>query len=274
MPEWRDIVSIYHRLKKEFSEARLRKTFMHSLRESDIFIVTYPRSGTTWLGFMLANLLKGKTDELLTLRESSFGKYVPTVGPEPKGNVVSKFAMLPDPRYFRTHSLFNASFPNVIYLLRDPRDVMVSYFHFCKLTNPDFNLAMKEFIIREDFMICGWDVHVSGWLLENTPKSLLMVKYEEILSDAVTVLRKIADYSKLECQESDLIRVSSASEFGKMRSLENKFGVDRVKDYSEKFIRRGESGVWRDELDEECLETIEKKFGSVMKCVGYELCSC
>lgn len=246
-----------------------RKEFISSIRPTDIFLAAYPRSGTNWLAFLIANVLNRDSPEPLNLR--NFLKYTPDINgnyfhPRP----LRDFALLPDPRVFLVHAPYDPSLPNVIYLLRDPRDVMVSYWHYQRLVDPGFQLSIKEFIANPSHWPCPWDEHVSGWLL-GPHDNRLVVRYEELYQNTAAVLKRVLDFSGIRYQTEEIARAAEASGFERMQSLEKKFGCEGVrKDGLEYFIRRGRVGGYRDELDSESLRLLEEKCSPLMQEVGYE----
>ena len=84
----------------------------------DTFLVSYPKSGNTWVRFLLANLIH--PNEKVSF--SNINRLLPAPG------VLSKrfLRTLPRPRILKSHEPFDARFKKVIYLVRDPRDVAVS----------------------------------------------------------------------------------------------------------------------------------------------------
>jgi tetratricopeptide (TPR) repeat protein len=86
-----------------------------TLYPDDIFITSYPKSGNTWLRFLLANLLKQQDEEI---DFHTVHNYVPEVG---KQEEIIK--TLRRPRVMKSHAPYISEYPKVIYLIRDGRDV-------------------------------------------------------------------------------------------------------------------------------------------------------
>ena len=88
----------------------------------DTFIVSYPRSGNTWTRFLLANLVFPDKEVDFTNIE----KLIPDTTSQ--SNLTLK--KTPRPRIIKTHEYFDHRYPKTIYIVRDPRDVALSYYEF------------------------------------------------------------------------------------------------------------------------------------------------
>jgi hypothetical protein len=260
---------ILARLRKRFTYALARRKFAKALRPTDVFLVSYPKSGTVWLAFMIANILQ--TDSREVIHHRTFTKHVIDFNYEyfQNGNVAA-YALNPAPRLFSVHAPYDRLFPKVVYVLRDVRDVLVSYYHFRRLTDANFSRSLKEFVTSDDQWPCRWDEHVAGWMLQHTHPQLLVVRYEDIQQDPAVVLKRILDFAGIKSTDADISRAVEASQFERMRSLEEKYGVWGAVTSHERFVRRGKIGGYKDELDEESIRVIERKFEVVMRQVGYE----
>lgn len=242
--------------------------FYASIRPTDTFLITYPKSGTTWMGFMISNVLNRVLDRELNLR--NFIELVPDINnlyfnKKP----LDDYSSLASPRVLMTHAPYDAALPRVIYVLRDPRDVMVSYWHHKRLTDTTFGLSMREFISSTNHWPCNWDVHVENWLFGNH-KNILSVRYEEMQVKPHQVLEEVMDFIGVSHDRKIVERAVHASQFDKMKQLEEKFGVDGAHgSREERFIRRGKVGAWSEELDNDCLHILERNYGRVMRRVGY-----
>ncbi len=263
-----------HRLRKRMAGWLLYRQFVSEMRMDDVFIVSYPKSGTTWLAFLVANVIKGEARQAVNLRNSI--DYVPDVNKlyvKKKGmlqGTLDDYAVMPSPRFFKAHALYGRDLPKVVYLLRDPRDVMVSYWHYDRLINPAAAPSLAAFVARDDHWPCYWDAHVADWLLPGQHPRLLVVRYEEMHRDAKEVLQRVLDFADVSYTPAKIERAVAASRFEAMQSFEDQNGAaEAVADPKERFVRRGRAGGWRDELDPETLRVLEHKYGAVMEAVGY-----
>jgi hypothetical protein len=88
----------------------------------DVFLVSFPKSGNTWTRFLLGNLIF--PDQPATFAN------IHRLIPDPTGTSKRDFERLPRPRIIKSHDCFDPRFPRVIYIVRDPRDVVLSQYHY------------------------------------------------------------------------------------------------------------------------------------------------
>jgi hypothetical protein len=224
---------------------------------------------------MIAHVLKDES-QVLTLRSST--NFVPDINRlylKRKGRLggsQASFSDLPDPRIFKLHSPYDDRLCKVIYLMRDPRDVLVSYWHYHRFTREDYSLSLQDFILADSYWPCPWRTHVAGWLLDNDHPNLLLVRYEEMHQDAAAILKKALAFAGVPSSQEEIAAAVEASRFDRMRKLEKRFGsAEKNVDPGgeEQFVRKGRVAGWKDELDPVSLRILEQRPGPVLTCVGY-----
>ncbi len=244
--------------------------FAATTRPTDVFLCTYPKSGTTWLGYLLAQLFKATPDEALGL--DSFNRYVPDVNQEYRRRTsLAAHAGLPDPRFLLTHAPHDGRLPRVVYVLRDPRDVMLSYWHYQRFLKPGYAEPLADFLRRDDVFAGRWDDHVAGWLLPRRHPDLLVLRYEDMHADTAGVLRRVLDFAGVAATATAVTRAVEASRFDRMRAAEERFGVnDKAGSADARFVRKGRVGSWQEEMGPAELRILYDRYGDVMRQVGYE----
>jgi hypothetical protein len=241
----------------------------------DLFLVSYFRSGSTWSRFLFGNFIY--EDEPVTF--TNMDRLVPSIY-DWADRVLRKL-----PRVLKSHECFDPRYPRVIYIVRDPRDVAVSfYFYNLKVRVIPDGYSMDEFITRfvaanvvpyADRVGC-WQDHVRSWvrLRENAP-GFRLVRYEDILADPAKELSKLAPMLGIDPAPARIERTIRLSSAGHMRSLEKKQSHQWVttKDSRQDipFVREAKAGGWRNKLSESAVRTIEQAWGTTMKELGYDL---
>jgi hypothetical protein len=227
----------------------------------DIFIVGYPKSGNTWMQYLLAGLGFGLDARLAP--DSLVQELIP--------DMHSKrfYKRHLTPTFFKTHQLPQRRFRKVIYLVRDGRDVMVSYFHHLNaLGHPMDYLKLVE--TGEGLYPCRWHEHVESWLANPFSAEVITVKYESLHRDAVAELEKICAFAGLEREREMLESIVKKTTFELMRGREKKLGWENTLWPRDKaFIRRGKIGSFTDEMPPQALATFLKASQPALHRLGY-----
>lgn len=230
----------------------------------DTLLVSYPKSGNTWIRFLIANMLKDE-DERIDFH--SVVRYVPELG-------YDRYLLdnAPRPRVIKSHSLFTTEFPRVLYIVRDPRDVYVSYYHYLRKRLPE-DMSFGAFLRKPDLYPSRWHEHVESWL--GQPNVGLVLRYEDLLVDVEAGARIIAHYLwNGDLDEDRIRRAVNASSFEAMKESEWKYGRPfRSKDAAAKatpFVRKGQQGDWKNYFSSEDLAFLLDEAGLVMHRLEYE----
>lgn len=239
--------------------------------DDDVWIVSYPKSGNTWTRFLLANTVAG--DKVVDW--SNIERIVPDIyinrDPLLKG--------LPRPRYFKSHEGYRPEYRRVVFIVRDPRDVAVSYYHFVRKTktlpvDASMDDFMTKFIDGKIDSYGNWGENVGSWLgARRGTDSFLVVRYEDLLENTEAELARIADMLGLPTDEQLLRNAVENSRADRMRQLEQEQRSDHKMLKRSRadipFVRAAKSGQWQTELPPEAVRQIESAWGSVMRELGY-----
>jgi len=241
----------------------------------DIFLVSFPKSGNTWTRFLLANLrFPG---------EPATWANIDRLVPDPRGTAKRDFDRMPRPRIIKSHECFDPRYPRVIYIVRDPRDVAVSQYHYHrKLMRIEDDSPIENFVTRflagETCPHGSWGQNVVSWLAtsEKDPRFLLL-RYEDMIADTARELTKIAAFLGIASNPEQIAQAVERSSVDHMRQLEktqtDENGLIKGSRKDLSFIRSAGSGGWRSELPAFLTGRIEAAWGSVMRRLGYELSS-
>lgn len=242
------------------------------VREDDRFIVSYPRSGNTWLRFLVGNLISSE--------EVSF-RTIETLVPDIYQNSSRYLEGLKSPRYLKSHEPLDPRYPRVIYLVRDPRDVCVSlYYYHLKNRWIEWDESMEEFsgrFLKGDLRgnYGTWGENVESWLDARTGHpSFVLVRYEDLLSAPLPALRAISQYLGLSSGIGQLQSAIERSGLVAMQEMEDRQAGEwrptRGTDPNVRFIRGTGTGSWMDSLPLTSAEAIYRTWGETMKKLGYE----
>lgn len=252
-------------------------------RKTDVYLISYPKCGRTWLRLMVGKIIATHfhlpDDEAIILL-----RWKRRVHPQVEHITVvhDDRPMLKTPNELETTKKRYAG-KKVIFLVRDPRDVVVSsYFelkHRSKLfsKNPDDNQSnlinddMQEFIFQKrsgiDTIIRYYNIWAEN---RHIPRSFLLVRYEDLRADPHVQLRRIMDFLGLkEISFEAIDEAVKYASFDNMRKMEmeEKYKSEMLKpadhqDENTFKTRKGKVKGYVDYLSAQDISRIDQKIRS------------
>lgn len=248
------------------------------IRDSDVFVVTYPKSGTIWMQQILL-LLEAKGDLIAMSKLCNYcnADLVPWI--EVIGNREA-FITAPSPRFRVTHLLpefmpsgLKQKKSKVIYVARNPKDVVVSYFYFHKLatmleTPKDFDEFFEKFM-RGDVFGGRWFDHIKTWYSHKDDMNILFITYEDMIQNLHSAVERICLFLDKELTDEQLASVVEHSTFKNMRKIPQanyeQVSVDLLNHNVGAFMRKGTIGDWKNHLTVAQSERFDEVFQKEMK---------
>ncbi|HEX5868809.1 MAG TPA: sulfotransferase domain-containing protein [Longimicrobium sp.] len=221
----------------------------------DIFIVTYPRSGTTWLQMIVYQLTTDGAMDFAHIDEVSPYLEVTMI---PRGRKISDLRATP--RVVKSHLPYH-EIPKgpgrYIYGVRNGLDVAVSYHYHARKYLPGMGrLSASEFFSRfmaGQVLYGSWFEHVGRWLRNEDRLNVLVVTYEELSADLEAAVKRIADFCGITIDPAAMPRILERCSFAFMREHDDRFSGERFYPRAAApetpFIRQGQVGGWRQDLD-------------------------
>lgn len=271
-----------------------------------IWLASYPKSGNTWIRIFLGCYLNDGPVDInslpLDLTHYDLHKHFYRAV-SPKG--------IPDSSHFEITNLRGAVLqhmyscspgwpvlikthharvrmygvdliPNVlteraVYLVRDPRDVAVSYANH---TGQDIDTTIEMMADKGAgsshkgepalfHFLSTWSNHVNSWMSAQE-YSVLCLRYEDLHSNPEEQFSELIKFLGWEVDEDRVRRALGYSRFSNLQSQEEAAGFKELQN-GQTFFRRGEAGSWKETLTELQVREIEKVHGEVMNKLGYEL---
>jgi len=223
----------------------------YSYPKNQYFLVSYPKTGRTWLIHMInqmkelsIHVLKNRKDFIFNEHDSS--EIIIENGI--RNNPYDVFHFTNRLRYKRGQVLF---------LVRDPRDVVVS--HYYQITkrakNPFVFNSISEFV-KDDVLGFKRIIHFYNLWFEqkDIPNSFLLVKFEDLLKNGVETLLKINLFLNLDISEKEIKEIYLASSADKMRKQEQTNKLEGFNNFEIEInqlkVRKAKIGSYLNELSE------------------------
>eukprot|EP00602_Paraphysomonas_sp_CaronLab_P005943 CAMPEP_0185035076 /NCGR_PEP_ID=MMETSP1103-20130426/25776_1 /TAXON_ID=36769 /ORGANISM="Paraphysomonas bandaiensis, Strain Caron Lab Isolate" /LENGTH=308 /DNA_ID=CAMNT_0027571991 /DNA_START=1 /DNA_END=927 /DNA_ORIENTATION=+ len=244
-------------------------------RDSDVFVCTYVKAGTTWTQQIIHQLLKKGVSE------GSYGESVPwleaissdILGPrEAPTWTMDKVISNTSARYFKTHASVRdlprgVANIKVIYVARNPKDTLVSLYHHAR-NKPEFEFygdidTFVNLFISGEVENGSWFTHVKEWYnayLED-PDNILFLQYENMFQNPTGAIKSIADFVGIEISPRELDSVLEHCSIESMRDrTDSNIGFGH--------LRQGGYGRWRETLTVRQSERIDVVYHHKMKDSG------
>jgi len=279
-----------------------------------VWIASYPRSGNTWMRALLSNMVSGKITasdindlevrsaaaslaqlefhllvepQLLRLAEMEAFRAA-TLDVEAQALESARFSKVHDAWTYLADGAprLGRGARRALYVLRDPRDVAVSYAFYSGsdttaaiewMNDPEFTIRSPGLTIPQ--RLNDWSGHVRSWI-EQRDVPVHVIRYEDLHANPVAVLRDTlaflgATFDDEEEAHEAIARAVEYSDFVRLQQQEKERGFceqrDGTQPTSEKFFRRGRVGDWRNHLSRSHVQCIEDAHGETMKRFGYVL---
>lgn len=246
-------------------------------KDGDVFVVTYPRSGTTWTE-QIVHLLVNNGEQ----GEQRLTDAVPWVEtlPHRPGGMIEFLKTLKGRRLFTSHLPLQLmprskdSDAKNIYVARNPKDVAIStYFHdqskggYEGSWEEHFNLFLRGEVGFGSY----FDHVLPWWRASQNDGNILFLKYEDMKKDHAGSVAKIASFLNIPADAQLIDKVVALSSFGAMTSNQNtNFDWIPQKADKPKHFRKGDIGDWKNYFSSEQSQQMDTLFRERMKGTGLQ----
>ncbi len=265
------------------------------------WISSYPRSGNTWVRFLIVNcLVDHQFDWDSAMNAFAFELYYylerMRVDGWTKQDVIDKLKQVVrdqptagrfgDTVYMKSHNRWSPDHPfaeytdRAVLIVRNPRDVLLSGANYHNLmVDPNTSAVeyAREFIkhggdprwIRNGYGT--WFEHYQSWTQADIP--VLVVRYEDLRSDPIKPLLSICAFLGFDVSEADAARAAERTQIAKLRDVENTAReAGRIRNFNDgfNFFNKGRTGQSLDDLAPGLDEEFDRVFAEQMAAVDYQ----
>lgn len=235
-----------------------------SQRKNDVFIAAYPRSGSTWLRTILANII----DPGAAGNPDVFNQLIPAVSIRNACLINS----LSDPRLIMTHSVWRPSINKAVYLVRDGRDALISSYHYYS-TRAGLDISLDQFYdlyIKRTYG-ATWSTHTQSWLRKGASAlgdNLHEIRFEELRQDPLAIVSRLCAFLGLSATDSEISTAIKHASLDHARQIERRRqGELSSRDAS--FYRQGKTEQWRQERYTTVISRFQQDSAEALKLSNY-----
>ncbi len=211
-------------------------------KEKIFYLASFPKSGNTWVNFTIANVFNQLAGGFGEIDFHNIHEINPEIRPNEKIQKEPVFNGLP--WVFTSHSPFLKRFENVILVVRNPWDVLYSYYHYLNGERLR-NLSISDVIRHDTHGIYPLVQHNESFI--RNCRNLLIISYENMHANPIKETNKVSRFLELEVNEKIIKNAVNAASFKSMRKVEvkkgRKFGTQGFL-----FTRKGEIGEGKLEI--------------------------
>lgn len=258
------------RLRYTLAGTRLRRPlawYRHrGLNPANAYLASYPRSGNTWVKFVLFEILTGEKAEF-----ASADAAVPLIGWHRRAapHLVGEGCLI------KTHEPYRREYKKGVYLVRDVRDVVLAEFAFHRwrgVEDEDFDDFLSRFLRRGVWAFGTWANHVRSWLdaRDVQGQDILVIKYEDLRQSTEQAFLRIVEFLGIKADREKVRKAIESNTISRMQDKEQRAKETLFKKYlhnysaDQRFVRSGSSGRWRGILRDDQLTLIQEHAGSVL----------
>ncbi|CAG2109278.1 unnamed protein product [Medioppia subpectinata] len=268
--------------------SRIRNLRHLTIRPADVWLCGYPKSGNTWLSEIVSRIMaNGVVDRVRgqDLSERVLNHI------NPGFDFMGLYESKADPRIVNTHFspryLSNniTSIGKMIYIVRNPKDVCVSYYWFHKnLKHITFasDTQWSDFfhLFLEGHLWLGeWFANVSSYWLKygsgRANPNVLFVAYEELIVDLPAMVRIIAHFLEKEFTDEIVATIVAHCSLDSMRAnpMVNKALNMKIQgETGAQFVRKGTIGDWSRHMTDEQSAMFDERYGQRLRAIGLPVC--
>lgn len=278
------MIQTYRRIHAKAARSKIRIPMVWSwhlgLRSQDAFLASFPRSGSTWLRFMLFEILSGE--------DAGFRKIehrLPEIHKHRGG-----MPILPGGgRLIKTHENYRDDYSRAVLLVRDVRDVFSSVYAGYKtfgmheiLCKGDQDSFLLTFLEGKAIHTGSWQQHTQSWLQSPIAKNgnLLVIRYEDLRKSPEPKLLELLQFVGITPDVQAVRRAIENNTLQQMRAKEDRekkageqsilLGNRKHVDDTGRFVRKGSIAGWRNTMTEAQLKLVDQYAGDMLATLGYE----
>lgn len=195
-----------------FRRIKYYRTTPFNIKHDDLYIVAYPKSGITWLSFILANLEIIVNENQRDVTFFNIHQLIPDIH---LSRNIAEYKGLYGGRLIKSHSAYNPFYNQVILLVRNPFDTMKSFYNFRKQRG--YKYSAEKFVTDKHIGIKNWKKHFESWVNNERIHKIHIIKFEDLKNEPFTQIKNLCKNIGVIVQEEQIKIAIEKSSIEQMR---------------------------------------------------------
>lgn len=198
---------------------------------ADAFLVSYPKSGRTWLRYLLSCYFAESAELGFQPDLTTMFQVLPNFDLDPVRGIrafAGEARRNHMPLVFVSHLKYNSELFRdrpVVLLVRDPRDVMVSaYFHATRHKKV-FSGGIGMFLDDPTFGLPALTRFLNSWAEGLAGRRHILISYEDMLREPASTVPAILDFLGADFHQDVMHKAIASAQFDRMRAKERAQGI-------------------------------------------------
>ena len=189
-------------------------------------IASYPKSGNTWLRFIIYELYFGHQSKKIS--SINIEEFIPGINKDSLQKVEEKRHKY-RPIFFKSHYSYlqmkKFKLSKILLIIRNPLEVLSSLIDFYKIPKLQVNECVNQFCrfhtlinMKKKFKYPSWSEHIDSW--KNSNEEALILTYNELIDNFELNIKKIIDFLEIDFDEKKIVFVKNKTNFNSLKNLE------------------------------------------------------
>lgn len=237
------------------------------IRAADcVLLASFPKSGNTWLRFMLANLSRSQGGHDIEVDFQTIGRYVPDI--RRNRRLTGRITSPGFPLFLKTHFPWIRGFVpfRAVVVVRDPVDTLVSHYRHLTQGAGKRLPRIERFIRHWRYGAGAWRDWYRSWRGHTNA----VVRYEDLLSDPDRELQRLLEALEIRTPSGSVADAVARSSRDNMRRLQAERGDPNLRNPDFRFVNQARAGAGTDLLAPAEIEYVRRKTQPVAGWYGYK----
>lgn len=240
-----------------FEKAYLWGRSALNLRQDDVILAFYPKTGSTWVRIFFFNLMSQNTNRDKTFSFDDVNDSMPEFA---NPSLFQPWSFPDFTRLVKTHRPYNFVLRNrrTILFTREPRDTMISYLHYANAKNEfGFSGDLAKLIGHPEMGLDSYFRFYRSW----ATRADLVIRYEDLRAEPLATFRILVNFIGLDVTDEQIVLALDASSIERTRAAQADSSDKFRGKFKEGFIfaRSGKTGEGKEKFDDTCERLLAEK---------------